>query len=45
MLESAAANGSLDREAAVMESLIAIRRAGATLVISYFAGEVAGWLR
>ena len=29
MLEAAAANGSLDREAAVLESLVAIRRAGA----------------
>jgi delta-aminolevulinic acid dehydratase/porphobilinogen synthase len=29
----------------VLESLVAIRRAGATLVISYFAREVAGWLR
>jgi porphobilinogen synthase len=45
MLEAAAAAGSLDREAAVMESLIAIRRAGATIVITYFAREVAGWLR
>ena len=45
MLEAAAAAGSLDREAAVLESLIAIRRAGATIVITYFAREVAGWLR
>ena len=45
MLEAAAAAGALEREAAVLESLVAIRRAGATLVISYFAREVAGWLR
>jgi porphobilinogen synthase len=44
MLEAAAARGALDREAAVLESLVAIRRAGATLVISYFATEVAGWV-
>ena len=45
MLEAAAAAGALDREAAIFESLIAIRRAGATLIASYFAREVAGWLR
>jgi porphobilinogen synthase len=44
MLEAAAGGGALDREAAVLESLVAIRRAGATLVISYFATEVAGWV-
>jgi porphobilinogen synthase len=45
MLEAAAAVGALEREAAVLESLVAIRRAGATLVFSYFATEVAGWIR
>jgi porphobilinogen synthase len=44
MLEAAAAIGALDREVAIMESLVAIRRAGATLVASYFAREVAEWL-
>jgi porphobilinogen synthase len=28
-----------------MESLTCIRRAGADLVITYFAGEAAGWMR
>ena len=37
MLEAAARNGWLDRERAVMESLLAIKRAGADLVISYYA--------
>jgi porphobilinogen synthase len=42
MLEAAARNGWLDRERAVMESLTAIKRAGADLIISYYAEVVAG---
>ncbi|WP_446428699.1 porphobilinogen synthase [Leucobacter sp. 1207-22] len=45
MIEAAAANGWIDREAAITESLIGIRRAGADAILSYFATEVAGWLR
>ncbi|HET6399444.1 MAG TPA: porphobilinogen synthase [Candidatus Thermoplasmatota archaeon] len=41
MLLAAAERGWLDRNAAVMESLLGIRRAGADLVITYFAEEVA----
>ena len=37
MLEAAARNGWLDRERAVLESLMAIKRAGADLIISYYA--------
>jgi porphobilinogen synthase len=37
MLEAAARNGWLDRDRAVVESLLAIKRAGADLVISYYA--------
>ena len=37
MLEAAARNGWLDRERAVLESLLAIKRAGADLVITYYA--------
>jgi porphobilinogen synthase len=37
MLEAAARNGWLDRERAAVESLLAIRRAGADLVITYYA--------
>jgi porphobilinogen synthase len=46
MLEAAAAAGALDRASAVRESLIAIRRAGADLVLTYHALEAAaeGWL-
>ncbi len=45
MLEAAAANGWLDRERGIMETLTAIRRAGASVILSYWAAEVAGWLR
>ena len=45
MLKAAGAAGYLDERAAVLESLTAIRRAGADIVITYFAKEVAEWLR
>ena len=41
MIEAAAANGWIDRERAIMESLISIRRAGASAVLSYWAVEAA----
>jgi porphobilinogen synthase len=44
MIEAAAANGWLDRERTVLETLTGIRRAGADLVLTYWASEVAGWL-
>ncbi|MFE1665210.1 porphobilinogen synthase [Microbacterium sp. P02] len=45
MVEAAAANGWIDRRGAILESLLAIRRAGADAVLSYWAVEAAGWLR
>jgi porphobilinogen synthase len=45
MIEAAAASGWLDRRAAVLETLTAIRRAGAEVVLTYWAAEAAGWLR
>jgi porphobilinogen synthase len=45
MIKAAAAAGYLDEKAAVLESLTGIRRAGADVVITYFAKEVAEWLR
>ncbi|MCE7482939.1 MULTISPECIES: porphobilinogen synthase [Microbacterium] len=45
MIEAASANGWIDRRAAVLESLLSIRRAGADAVLTYWATEVAGWLR
>jgi porphobilinogen synthase len=44
MLKAAAANGWLDERGAAMESLTAIRRAGADMVITYFAKDAAAWL-
>ncbi|MEJ7773702.1 MAG: porphobilinogen synthase [Nocardioidaceae bacterium] len=44
MIEAAAAAGYLDREAAVLEALTSIRRAGADIVLTYWATEAAGWL-
>jgi porphobilinogen synthase len=44
MVEAAAANGWLDRERGISETLTAIRRAGASVILTYWAAEVAGWL-
>ena len=41
MLKAAAANGWLDHDRAMMEMLVSIRRAGADLILTYFAAEVA----
>jgi porphobilinogen synthase len=45
MLKAAAANGWLDEQAVVMESLLAFKRAGADGVLSYFALDAARWLQ
>ncbi|MBN6191841.1 MULTISPECIES: porphobilinogen synthase [Microbacterium] len=45
MVEAAAANGWIDRRAAILESLLSIRRAGADAVLTYWATEAARWLR
>ncbi len=44
MLKAAAQNGWIDERAAVLETLTGIRRAGADLIVTYYAKEVAGWL-
>ena len=44
MLKSAAAAGWLDERQAALESLLAIKRAGADVIFTYWAKEVAGWL-
>jgi porphobilinogen synthase len=41
MVEAAAAQGWLDRDRVILETLTSIRRAGADIVLSYWAGEVA----
>jgi porphobilinogen synthase len=45
MLKSAAVGGWLDERAVVLESLIAIKRAGADMILTYFAKSAASWLR
>ncbi|MCP5195525.1 MAG: porphobilinogen synthase [Gammaproteobacteria bacterium] len=45
MLLAAARNGWLDERAVAMESLLAIKRAGADAMLTYFAGSAADWLR
>jgi porphobilinogen synthase len=45
MIKAAAAAGYLDERAVVLESLTAIRRAGADIVITYFAKDAAEWLQ
>jgi porphobilinogen synthase len=44
MVEAAAANGWLDRERTILETLTSIRRAGADVILTYWAVEAAGWL-
>ena len=45
MIKAAAANGWLNERDVVIESLTSIKRAGADLIITYFAKDAAGWLR
>jgi porphobilinogen synthase len=45
MIEAAAANGWIDRKAAILESVLGIRRAGADMVLTYWAAEIAQWLK
>ncbi|HEX4721999.1 MAG TPA: porphobilinogen synthase [Pseudonocardiaceae bacterium] len=44
MVEAAAANGWLDRERTILETLTAIRRAGADVILTYWAVEASAWL-
>jgi porphobilinogen synthase len=45
MIEAAAANGWIDRKRSIMESIVSIRRAGADAVLTYWALELAAWLK
>ncbi|KAK3248091.1 hypothetical protein CYMTET_42431 [Cymbomonas tetramitiformis] len=45
MLKAAAAAGMLDEKDAVLESLLSIRRAGADIILSYYAVEAAKWMQ
>ncbi|NNM29588.1 MAG: porphobilinogen synthase, partial [Akkermansiaceae bacterium] len=44
MIKCTAASGWLEERAVVMESLAGIRRAGADMILTYFAKDVAKWL-
>jgi porphobilinogen synthase len=44
MVEAAAAHGWIDRDRAVLESVTSIHRAGADIVLTYWAAEVARWI-
>ncbi|WP_121193467.1 porphobilinogen synthase [Motilibacter peucedani] len=44
MVEAAAERGWIDRDRTVLETVTGIRRAGADVVLTYWAAEVAGWL-
>jgi porphobilinogen synthase len=44
MIKAAAAQGWLNEEAVMLESLISIKRAGADLILTYFAKQAASWL-
>ena len=45
MIHAAVNNGWLDLEGCALESLISIKRAGADMILTYFAKDAAGWLR
>ena len=45
MLKAAAQQGWLDEKATVMEALLSIKRAGADAILTYYAPQVAGWLK
>lgn len=45
MIKAAAQSGWLDEKAAVLESLTGIVRAGASMILTYYAADVAGWLK
>ncbi len=45
MLKAAAMNGWLDERACVLEALVAMKRAGADMILTYYARQAARWLR
>lgn len=45
MMKAAAANGWIDEQRVVMESMTAMKRAGAKMIITYYAPQIAEWLR
>ena len=45
MVKAAAANGWIDERAAVLEIMISMKRAGADMIMTYHAKDVAGWIK
>ena len=45
MIEAAAANGWIDRRRSIEESVLGIKRAGANMILTYWATELAAWLK
>ncbi|RJP78410.1 MAG: porphobilinogen synthase [Candidatus Zixiibacteriota bacterium] len=45
MIEAAAQQGWIDRRRLILETLTSFKRAGADFILTYYAGEVAGWLK
>ena len=45
MVEAAAARGMIDREAAIRDAVLSTRRAGADIICTYWALEIASWIR
>ena len=44
MLKAAAQNGWLDEREAVLETLLSLRRAGASIILTYYATAAAKWM-
>jgi porphobilinogen synthase len=44
MVKAAAAKGWIDERATVLEAMTAFKRAGADLIITYWAKQILGWL-
>jgi porphobilinogen synthase len=45
MIKAAAQQGWIDEQTVVMETLTGLKRAGADVILTYFAKDVATWLR
>jgi porphobilinogen synthase len=45
MIKAAGQNGWLDEQKTVLESLLSIKRAGASAILSYFALQAARWMK
>jgi porphobilinogen synthase len=45
MLKAASENGWIEERKVVLETLLSFKRAGADAILTYYAKEVAGWLK